>query len=251
MFFLAWFGNPLVRKIAIYVAIAAGALLLLRWYSNRSYYQGVDAGVKLEADRLVKAKAAEWKLREDAIAAQAKQVAEQEKTLEAMRAKLVGMRSDLDRTLAEIKARGDAAGVSAGVIVASVPASELDNALRLKSNELANIVVPPVPASTPLSETTTRQVLLQLYELSSSRDKIASYEGFIEKDRALDERESSLFRQTLENEKRATDLSNKERDLALEQAKFWEDLYKTTTKKKGGIGCTLKKIFTLGIVRCQ
>lgn len=251
MFFLAWFANPLVRKVGIIVACVLAFLLLARWYSNRAYYQGVDAGVKIEAERLVKAKETEWKAKEADLALQALRLAEQERTLEDLRVTLVRMRADLDGTLAEIKAQGVAAGVSAGVIVASVPVSELDNALRVKSNELANIVAPPVPASTPLSDITTRQVLLQLYELSSTREKITSYEDFIDKDKTLDGRESALCQQTLDNEKRATELAQKETVLAQEQAKFYKDLYETVTKKRGGIGCTLKTILTIGIYRCK
>jgi hypothetical protein len=245
------FTNPLVRKIAIYAAIVAGGLLLLRWYSNRAYYQGVDAGARLEAKRLVKAKEVEWKAKEDELALQSKQLAEQSKVLDDLRVRLTKIRSELDKTLADIEARDAASVVGAQMVVASVSASELNGALRVKSDELAHVAGLSVPVSDPLSDTTSRQILLQLYELSSARDKITSYEDFIKEERDLDTRDLAVWQQTLDNEKRATELAQKETTLAQEQAKFYKDLYETLSKKRGGAGCTIKKILTLGIYRCK
>ena len=137
MFLLTMFANPLVRKIAIIVACVAAFLLVARWYGNREYYKGVDEGVKLEAERLLKAKEAEWKLKEDAIAQRADQVVADGKIIEGKRAEIARMRGDLDITLAEIRARGQMAASGAGTIVSAIPASDLDNALRAKSDELA------------------------------------------------------------------------------------------------------------------
>lgn len=136
MFFLTLWANPLVRKIAIYAAMVSCVLLLLRWYGNREYYKGVDQGIKTEADRLVKAKAAEWKLREDAIIIQAKQVADQGKILNAQRIELATVRTSLINTLAEIQSNSQASQGAANAIVNSIPGDLLDSAIRYKSTEL-------------------------------------------------------------------------------------------------------------------
>ena len=61
----------------------------------------------------------------------------------------------------------------------------------------------------------------------------------------------------VELEKKATGLALKERDLALrerdleaEKAAAYEQFYRALLKKPGGLRCFLKRLFTLGIVRC-
>ena len=72
----------------------------------------------------------------------------------------------------------------------------------------------------------------------------------IERDQKQDEEERNNAKRALELEQAATAVAQKERDLALEKAVFYESLYKGVTKKKGGFGCTIKRIFTFGFARC-
>lgn len=103
----------------------------------------------------------------------------------------------------------------------------------------------------PLNESEKRTVLLQLYELEAVRAKVAAYEDWIKRETELYEREKIIQRQAIENERRATEIAIRERDLARDQAEFYKNLYESVTQKRGGIGCTLAKIFTLGLYRCK
>jgi len=103
----------------------------------------------------------------------------------------------------------------------------------------------------PLNEPEKRLVLLQLMELESARAKVSAYEDWIKREQALYEREKSVWQQSIETERRATEVAKQERDLAQEKYLFYKSLYETVTKKRGGIGCTLAKIFTLWTYRCK
>lgn len=95
-------------------------------------------------------------------------------------------------------------------------------------------------------------MLLQLYELEAARAKVLSYEDWIKREQELDAREKLVQQQTLDNEKKQTELVQKERDLAQDQAKFYKDLYTSATKNRGcGVFGTLGRIFSLGAYRCK
>jgi hypothetical protein len=102
----------------------------------------------------------------------------------------------------------------------------------------------------PLNTEERRQVLGQLYELQACREETKMYEIYVSRETALDTKEKENADRALELEKQATALAEKERDLALEKAKFYEDLYRTVTKKPG-IGCRILRKVTLGIIRCN
>jgi hypothetical protein len=85
--------------------------------------------------------------------------------------------------------------------------------------------------------------------LTEAEAKNALYEEYIKKEKEQDEREQLLAKRELEVEKAFVKIAQAERDIAIEQAKHYENLYKQITKKRG-IGCTLKRIFTLGFARC-
>jgi len=76
-----------------------------------------------------------------------------------------------------------------------------------------------------------------------------SYEKYIERDLKEDERERANAARALEVEQRATELAEKEKEMALEQAKHYETLYKSVTKKKG-FWCGFKRFWSLGFHRC-
>jgi hypothetical protein len=104
--------------------------------------------------------------------------------------------------------------------------------------------------SPPLNDEEKRQVLIQLYELRSCRESVNSYGQYVSRETEQDAREKVNYARSLDLEKQATALAQKERDLAIEKEKFYEQLYRSVSKKPG-IGCRLKRIFTLGLARCQ
>ncbi len=105
-------------------------------------------------------------------------------------------------------------------------------------------------SSPPLTEGEKRQILGQLFELRSCRAELAAYQDFVKRETEQDAKERDLATRALELEKQATSLAQKERDLALEKAAFYEQAYRTVTKKPG-FWCHMKRFFTLGIARCR
>jgi uncharacterized protein YlxW (UPF0749 family) len=104
-------------------------------------------------------------------------------------------------------------------------------------------------SSPPLNPEEKRLILSQLYELSACRQTVLSYEDFFRRDKEQDARETANYQRALELEQQATKIAQRERDLQAERATFYENAFKSVTKKRG-IGCTLKKVFTLGLARC-
>ncbi len=104
--------------------------------------------------------------------------------------------------------------------------------------------------NSPLTDDEKRRILGQLFELESCREECHAYEEYVARDREQDAREKENCERALELERQATALAEKERDLAQEKAALYEDLYRSL-KREPGIGCWLKRIFTLGIARCR
>lgn len=102
----------------------------------------------------------------------------------------------------------------------------------------------------PLNESEKREILLRLEELRVLKMELEIERKYIERDQAQDQREQALLKKELGNEVRARELAEKELALAKEQAAHYRQAYEAVIKK-GSIGCTIKKIFTLGIARCR
>jgi hypothetical protein len=98
--------------------------------------------------------------------------------------------------------------------------------------------------SSPLNSEEKRQILVQLLELKSCRAEVSAYEDHIRRERQLADR-------ALELERQATALAGKERDLALEKAAMYEQLYNSVKPRKTTFGCVLKTIFSAGLYRCR
>lgn len=105
------------------------------------------------------------------------------------------------------------------------------------------------PANSPLTPDEGRQILGQLLELGSCREKSAELARHIERDRELDTRERESWERALELERQATGLAERDRDLAREQAELYEQLYRSVTKGPG-VGCRILRAITLGIHTC-
>src|SRR5512146_2720140 len=70
-----------------------------------------------------------------------------------------------------------------------------------------------------------RQILSQLIELKSCREEVLSYQTYVSRESAQDARESQNAARSLELERQATALAQRERDLALEKANLYGSLY--------------------------
>jgi len=99
-------------------------------------------------------------------------------------------------------------------------------------------------SSTPLNAEEKRLILIQLLDLKSCRATVETYEDQIAKERPFGER-------ALEIERQATELARKERDLALEKARMFKQLYSSVKPGKTTFGCVLKTIFSEGLYRCK
>jgi hypothetical protein len=104
--------------------------------------------------------------------------------------------------------------------------------------------------SPPLNDSEKRRILGQLYELKSCREEVSAFGEYSSRDLEQDSREKANYERALELERQATALAQKERDLAQEKAAFYEQAFRSVTKKPG-IGCRILKAITLGLSRCQ
>ena len=102
----------------------------------------------------------------------------------------------------------------------------------------------------PLGEGEKRLILQQLYDLEACRSQVAGYADFVSRDKALTDREQENWQRSLDLEKQATALAEKERDLAPDRAKTYEELYRSVVHRPA-IGCRMKQLFTLGLARCH
>ena len=102
----------------------------------------------------------------------------------------------------------------------------------------------------PLNETEKRLVLRQLLELKSCRQETGSYKDYISRESDLSSKERANYERALDIEKQATALAQKERDLAQDKANFYEQAYRTVTKKPGKF-CQVVKVITLGLAQCH
>ena len=102
----------------------------------------------------------------------------------------------------------------------------------------------------PLQPNELRQILAQLYELRALRGQVAAYDAYVMRDQEQDARERAAYERALELERQATALAVRETAVERQRADLYEGLYMALTKKRGWT-CTLKRIFTLGLGRCQ
>ena len=102
----------------------------------------------------------------------------------------------------------------------------------------------------PLNETEKRLVLGQLLELKSCRQETAAYKDYLSRETELVTKERVNYERALDLEKQATALAQKERDLAQDKENFYEQAYRTVTKKPGKL-CQVVKVITLGLAQCH
>lgn len=105
------------------------------------------------------------------------------------------------------------------------------------------------PVIPQLTDDALRRIVIRLYDLSTAwaeldAERLArkAQEDLAQKERAMSERELELQRQR-------TTIVERERDLETQRADFAEAKAKALGKGRG-VGCVLKKIFSLGLARC-
>jgi hypothetical protein len=132
-----WKGLPApVKKIIGYVGIALLVLLLLRWYSNRAFEQGVSEGRVAGAKDMEKKMQETWKAQEKAIQLKQEDLAKQRDTLQLQAVELTRARSAIKDSLNKIIAQTQTSREQCDVVAASVPVDQLDGAIRAVSDEL-------------------------------------------------------------------------------------------------------------------
>lgn len=143
-FILKLLSNPLARQILIYLAIGAGALIVIWQWGNRQWMKGEIQGENNATKQIEKMKTEEWKTRDAAIAAKQSQVEvglqslqEARKQFQVDKAQISDMRrrDDVARNeaLNEIRRSREVDRANA----ARIPASELVGAIRALSARLA------------------------------------------------------------------------------------------------------------------
>ncbi len=106
-----------------------------------------------------------------------------------------------------------------------------------------------IPAP-PLTVDEMREVLGRLQELQVDRQKLKQYQAFIDRDQQQDAREAALNAKALELAQKDKEAMEKERDFWKEKADYYKEAYDILAKKRGGVGCTLAKLFTLWLYSC-
>lgn len=87
-------------------------------------------------------------------------------------------------------------------------------------------------------------------ELQGLREKYSLQSEYIQALEDLNARERDLAARELESQQRLTGVAEMERDAEERRAEALQELLDSATDDGRGFGCTLKKIFTLGIGRC-
>lgn len=104
--------------------------------------------------------------------------------------------------------------------------------------------------SLPLTDEELRENLHRLVQLESVLSENEIYRAYIEREAALAKKEQANSDEALRLANEATRLAQKETELQRERADFYENAYKTIAKGRSK-KCTILKIFTLGLARCQ
>lgn len=107
------------------------------------------------------------------------------------------------------------------------------------------------PQSSPLTDAEKTQILIQLMALRDMKlIDVPKYEASIKQLEATVALQQATGKEAVENERKATAAAQLERDAYKERAAFLEAALKAKTQKRS-FGCTLKKVFTLGISGCR
>lgn len=102
----------------------------------------------------------------------------------------------------------------------------------------------------PLTEPERREILHRLVQLESALAENRVFAAYIERETALAKKEQANSDEGIRLAGEATRLAQRETELERERADFYENAYKTLSKGRTK-KCTLLKILTIGIARCN
>jgi hypothetical protein len=146
-FILGLWSKATLQYRIIAIAVLLGALFLgWRWYTNRIYAQGKEAGRVEMSKEMVKAKEKEWAQKDAAIQADRtkleKEIDQKRITYAAQFAELDRQRTDTKVALNKFAKTLDNERELNNAQVYRIPAVELDGAIRDLSNKLARVNTP-------------------------------------------------------------------------------------------------------------
>lgn len=134
---IAWIASPLARKFILYGAAGAAIFLCLRWWGNRQWQQGEHQGRQAATLEIERLKAAEWKAKEDAIAADAASVADEKRSVRAAAEQLARDRASIQESFKTALARIQAERLNQYADSAAVPDDRIWRDIRTVSGQLA------------------------------------------------------------------------------------------------------------------
>ena len=131
-----------IPKVKVFTIVGVVAIVIcsfvgVRWYSNKQWAKGEQAGRQNVAEWLIKEKQAEWDTRERQIENSKAIIEEQMRALNRVTAEVVSARLTLRDQYAALAATANAERSADERVIASVPDSELRAAIRAISRELA------------------------------------------------------------------------------------------------------------------
>lgn len=116
------------------------------------------------------------------------------------------------------------------------------------------IITPKPPAAVieaPLTEREKRELLLRLTELVFLREKVKQQAEIIKRDEEQDKREADLNARELKLMQDKLDLSKQELAVSNQKAENFQKAYEDLRDVgHHGIGCTIKKIVSIGLWGC-
>ena len=131
---------PKVKVITIagVVAIVICSFVGVRWYSNKQWAKGEQAGRQNVAEQILREKEKEWADREQQLQETSAKLEEQMRVLNRATAEIITARVALRDSLIETTARATVQREADEKIVFAVPDSDLRAAIRAVSDELAS-----------------------------------------------------------------------------------------------------------------
>lgn len=101
----------------------------------------------------------------------------------------------------------------------------------------------------PLTTEELRETATNLVELKAKRAEVEALKKFVADSQDLSERERAIHEKELDVERQVRSIAERERDVEKRRGDDLEALLKAATRVPG-IGCRLKRFFTLGLARC-
>ncbi len=104
-------------------------------------------------------------------------------------------------------------------------------------------------ANSPLGTDELREGILRIEQgVLAAKEADLLRKSMADRD-TLSQRERDIAARELETEKQRTELAQQKADIEKSRGDFYENAFKTVTKKTSGL-CHVARVFTLGLARC-